>query len=147
MIEELHIDRDVVFAVLSGRVSTAMNRKLYREFRAESISLTPEQWTILLSLSYKDGITQQELATTTFRDKPSITRLIDNLEKLSFVVRVNDKTDKRINLIHITKDGLTQNERASIVAIKVMKEALKGITQEELQASEQLLKKMFANLL
>jgi hypothetical protein len=34
-----------------------------------------------------------------------------------------------------------------VAAIKVMKEALKGITQEELQASEQLLKKMFANLL
>jgi len=145
--EELQIDRDVVFGVLSGKVSTAINRRLYRDFRAADIFITPEQWTILLSLSYKDGITQQELATTTFRDKPSITRLIDNLEKCSLVVRLGDKTDKRINLIHITKAGLALNEKAVQIALNVMKDALYGIEEEEYRVGEQILKRIFINLM
>jgi DNA-binding MarR family transcriptional regulator len=145
--EELQIDRDVVFGVLSGKVSTAINRRLYRDFRAADILITPEQWTILLSLSYKDGITQQELATTTFRDKPSITRLIDNLEKNLLVVRLSNKADKRINLIHITKAGLALNEKAVKIALNVMKDALFGINEEEYRAGEQILKRIFINLM
>ena len=33
-------------------------------------------------------MSQQELCNATFRDKPSITRLVDNLEKLNLVKRV-----------------------------------------------------------
>jgi len=144
--EEIILDKEVVFGVLSGKASTAISRRLYRDFRTANLALTPEQWTILLSLSYKDGITQQELANTTFKDKPSITRLLDNLQKQSLIVRLAEKSDKRINLIHITKAGSILNEKARVIATQTMKDALQGITEEEVRIGEGILKKIFKNL-
>jgi len=144
--ENLTLDKEVVFGVLSGKTSTAISRRLYREFRAAELNLTPEQWTILLSLSYKDGITQQELASTTFKDKPSITRLLDNLQKQSLIVRLGDKNDKRINNIHITKLGCILNDKAKAIAAQTMKDALIGISEDEIRIGETILKKIFKNL-
>lgn len=53
----------------------------------------------------KDGVTQQELCNATFKDKPSMTRLIDNMEKQHLVIRVPDKKDRRTNKIHLTENG------------------------------------------
>ena len=81
MSEQFRVDLQLVFAILNGKVSMAINRKLSRNFRQEGIDISPEQWTILLSLWEKDGVTQQELCNATFKDKPSMTRLIDNMER------------------------------------------------------------------
>ena len=53
----------------------------------------------------KEGLSQQELCNATFRDKPSITRLVDNLEKLNLVKRVASENDRRINRIYLTRQG------------------------------------------
>ena len=143
---EIQLDFDVVFGVLSGKVSAAITRRLYRDFRAANISMTPEQWVVVMSLYHKDGITQQELANLTFKDKPSITRLIDNLEKQHLVVRMADKTDRRINLIQLTKAGRLMHEKVRQIASATMKEALNGISQEEVEIGESILRKIFTNL-
>jgi len=143
---ELDFDQQLVFPILSGRASTAIARRLYREFRLKGLLITPEQWVILMALSNKDGITQQELATTTFKDKPSITRLINNLEKQSLVVRLSSKLDKRMNMIHITKPGLFLYQKTNVAAINVMKEALYGLIEEDIRTGERILKQIFKNL-
>ena len=63
---ELNIE--MVFALMSGKLSAAINRKLYRSFRKLSIDITPEQWTVLYYLWSRDGVTQQELCNVTFKD-------------------------------------------------------------------------------
>ena len=97
MTEEFNFDTRLIFAILNGKVSAAINRKLYRNFRQNNLEITPEQWTVLLFLWEKDGVTQQELCNATFKDKPSMTRLIDNMERMHLVVRTSDKSDRRIN--------------------------------------------------
>ena len=93
----------------------------------------------------KDGVTQQELCNATFKDKPSMTRLIDNMERQHLVVRISDKKDRRTNLIHLTKDGKELEEKARIIAGQTLKEALHGITLEELSIGQEVLKKVFYN--
>ncbi|MBP8627627.1 MAG: MarR family transcriptional regulator [Paludibacteraceae bacterium] len=142
----LELDQQVVFGILSGRASTAIARRLYREFRLNGLQITPEQWVILMALTNKDGITQQELAITTYKDKPSITRLINNLEKQSLVVRSSSKSDKRMNQIYITKSGLFLYEKAHMAAINVMKDALYGLIEDDIRMGERILKQIFKNL-
>jgi len=144
--EDLFKDKEVLFGVISGRVSTAINRRLFRDFRVNELAITPEQWIILSFLSIKDGITQQELGNISFKDRPSITRLLDNMEKQSLVARLADKTDKRSNLIYITKLGLNTHQKAREIALQTMKSALNGITEEEVKIGQQILKKIFKNL-
>lgn len=145
MTEEFNFDIRLIFAILNGKVSAAINRKLYRNFRQNNLEITPEQWTVLLYLWEKDGVTQQELCNATFKDKPSMTRLIDNMERLQLVVRVSDKHDRRINLIHLTDNGRNLEEKARFVANRTLKEALYGLTVEEIRVSQNVLRKIFTN--
>ena len=145
MIEQFKFYMRLIFAILNGKVSAAINRKLSRNFRQNGMEITPEQWTVLIFLWEKDGVTQQELCNATFKDKPSMTRLIDNMERQHLVVRISDKKDRRTNLIHLTKDGRELEERARLVANQTLKEALKGVKLEELNIGQELLKKIFFN--
>ena len=145
MPEQFRVDLQLVFAILNGKVSTAINRKLSRNFRQEGIEITPEQWTILLSLWEKDGVTQQELCYATFKDKPSMTRLIDNMERQHLVVRISDKNARRTNLIHLTKPGRELESKAYKIANATLEQALDGLTMEELKIGQEVLRKVFIN--
>ena len=145
MIEQFNFDIQLIFAILNGKVSAATNRKLSRNFRQNGMDITPEQWTVLLFLWEKDGVTQQELCNATFKDKPSMTRLIDNMEKQHLVVRISDKKDRRTNLIHLTKTGKELEDMARFIANKALKEALHGLKLEELRISQDVLRKIFTN--
>lgn len=48
MIEQFNFDIQLIFAILNGKVSAAINRKLSRNFRQNGMDITPEQWTVLL---------------------------------------------------------------------------------------------------
>ncbi len=143
MIEQFQFDIQLIFAILNGKVSAAINRKLYRNLR--ELDITPEQWTVLLSLWKQDGVTQQDLCNATFKDKPSMTRLLDNMERQHLVVRISDKKDKRINLIHLTKTGREMESRANPIVERTLQEALKNISLEELETAQEVLKKIFLN--
>ena len=142
---QFKFDIQLIFAILNGKVSTAINRKLHRNFRQEGIDISPEQWTILLSLWEKDGITQQDLCNATFKDKPSMTRLIDNMERQHLVVRISDKKDKRTNLVYLTKTGRELESQSFKIAISTLHEALQGISVEEMKIGQEVLRKIFTN--
>ncbi|NDV66951.1 MarR family winged helix-turn-helix transcriptional regulator [Bacteroides sp. 224] len=145
MIEQFNFNIKLIFAILNGKVSAAINRKLYRNFRQNGLEISPEQWTVLLFLWEKDGVTQQELCNATFKDKPSMTRLIDNMERQHLVVRISDKTDRRTNQIHLTKTGKEMEEKAREVTTQTLKEALQGVSIEDLTISQEVLRKIFNN--
>jgi MarR family transcriptional regulator, organic hydroperoxide resistance regulator len=69
------------------------------------LGLTPEQWALLVRLWQKDDRTQTELAGETFRDKPSVTRMLDGLENAGFVRRARDQKDARSHRILLTPAG------------------------------------------
>lgn len=143
--EQFSFDIKLIFAILNGKVSAAINRKLYRNFREYNLDITPEQWTVLLFLWEKEGVTQQELCHVTFKDKPNMTRLINNMEKQNLVKRTACDTDKRINLIYLTSYGRSLEDKSRYVANKTLKEALRGLTIEELRVSQDVLRKVFSN--
>jgi len=145
MAEQFNFDIQLIFAILNGKVSAAINRKLYRNFRQNNLDISPEQWTVLIFLWEKDGVTQQELCNATFKDKPSMTRLIDNMEKQHLVVRISDKKDRRTNLIHLTKTGREIEEKTRLVAALTLKEALRGIKLSDLEVSQEVLRAIFNN--
>src|SRR5215216_7791184 len=98
--------RGELYSFISGQASTAIARRLQKKFNQSGLNLTIEQWSVLYHLWKEDGISQQELCNATFRDKPSITRLVDNLEKLKLVKRVASENDRRINMIYLTREAM-----------------------------------------
>ena len=140
------LDIELVFVVLSGKLSAAINRKIYRSFRKMNIDITPEQWTVLYYLWSKDGVSQQELCNATFKDKPSMTRLIDNLEKQGLVQRSAIREYRRTNIITLTEKGRKLEIEAQPVVLETKEAALKDLSDEEIEAAQYLLNKVFNNV-
>jgi len=135
-----------LYSFITGKASTAIARRLQKKFNASGLNLTIEQWSVLYHLWKEDGISQQELCNATFRDKPSITRLVDNLEKLNLVKRVPSENDRRINLIFLTKQAQKIHEQTMAMAEATLNEALEAVPVEKIDVCKEVLQVVYDNL-
>ncbi|EGK02973.1 MULTISPECIES: MarR family winged helix-turn-helix transcriptional regulator [Dysgonomonas] len=139
-------DQDLIFPIINGKVSMAINRMMYRNLRKEGLDITPEQWTVLAFLWREDGVTQQTLCNSTFKDKPSMTRLIDNLAKQNLVYRNASTIDRRSNYIFLTDLGKSIKDKANKAVYQTMDAALAGIDEDGLKQVRFLLAAVFGNI-
>jgi hypothetical protein len=138
--------RGELYSFITGVASTAISRRLQKNFKQEGIEITIEQWSVLYHLWKKDGISQQELCNASYRDKPSITRLVDNLEKLKMVKRVGSPTDRRMNLICLTDAARKLQELTMAIAETTLNEALDGVSAADIERAKSVLQKVYDNL-
>ena len=135
-----------LYSFITGKASIAIARRLQKKFNQAGLNLTIEQWSVLCQLWKHDGSSQQELCNRTFRDKPSITRLVDNLEKLQLVKRVPSESDRRINLVYLTKQGARLEDQTMHLAEETLNEALTGISAENINLCREILQKVYDNV-
>ena len=135
-----------LYSFVTGKASTAIARRLQKKFNNASLNITIEQWSVLYHLWKQDGISQQELCNATFRDKPSITRLVDNLEKLDLVKRVASDSDRRINKIFVTKHSMKLQEQTMSLAEETLNEALESVPADKIDVCKEVLQVVYDNL-
>lgn len=138
--------RGELYSFITGKASTAIARRLQKKLNSAGVNLTIEQWSVLYHLWKEDGKSQQELCNATFRDKPSITRLVDNLEKLNLVKRVPSSSDRRINMIYLTKQAQKLQEQTMDLAEETLNEALTDVPVEHVNLCKEVLQKVYDNL-
>lgn len=123
-----------------------VNRYLAQKFKNNAVSLTREQWTILVQLWKHDGVSQQVIADETGRDKPGTTRLLDNLERDGYIVRKPDAHDRRLNLIFLTEKGKKAEKNIMKVANEALDDISAGLTDEEMQTVKNVFEKIYRNI-
>ena len=138
--------RGELYSFINGKASTAISRRLQKNFKQAGVDITIEQWSVLYHLWKQDGQSQQQLCDATFRDKPSITRLVDNLEKLQLVIRVANKDDRRINRIYLTQQANLLQAQTMELANQTLNEALEGVSNEQIEIAKEVLQKVYDNL-
>jgi DNA-binding MarR family transcriptional regulator len=138
--------RGELYSFITGKASTAISRRLQKNFKEANVEITIEQWSVLYHLWKEDGLSQQQLCDATFRDKPSITRLVDNLEKLQLVKRVSSKNDRRMNMIYLAPEAKDLEEKTIELANQTLNEALEGVTIEQIEIAKLVLQKVYDNL-
>jgi len=141
-----HFKKGELYSFVTGKASTAIARRLQKKFNTAGLTITIEQWSVLYHLWKEDGKSQQELCNRTFRDKPSITRLVDNLEKLNLVKRVSSKEDRRINKIYLTPDAHTLQEQTMTLAEETLNEALQFVPPDQIEVCKAVLQIVYDNL-
>jgi DNA-binding MarR family transcriptional regulator len=135
-----------LYSFITGKASTAIARRLQKKFNAAGLNLTIEQWSVLYHLWKQDGISQQELCNATFRDKPSITRLVDNLEKLQLVKRVPSESDRRMNMVFLTRQAQKLQDQSMELAEETLNEALEGVSADRIEECKEVLQIVYDNL-
>jgi len=141
-----HFTSDELYSVVNGIASTAIARRLQKHFRQSALDITIEQWSILYHLWQQDCISQQELCKRTYRDKPSMTRLVDNLEKQKLVKRIASKEDRRKNLVCLTQAARDLQDLTINLANQTMDEALDGLSKADIETAKKVLHRVHENL-
>ncbi len=134
------------YNLLAGRLFMYINRYIAQKFKSSSVTLTREQWTILVQLWKQDGVSQQVIADETGRDKPSTTRLLDHLERDGYLQRKPAADDRRLNLIFLTEKGKAAEEEVMRVANGALDPITTGLTTEELEPVKKVFEKIYTNI-
>jgi DNA-binding MarR family transcriptional regulator len=131
---------------LTGIAYRAVNRTLSNNLRIAGNKITSEQYGILKQLWSTQGLTQLDIAKATHKDKPGITRLLNNLEQKGLIERRVNKDDKRCNKIYLTKAGKDLEKTSIELGLKTRKQALEGVNKKELEICNKVLWEISRNL-
>ena len=114
--------------------------------KKQNVDLTPEQF-LLIDLLWNQGpLSQQEIADQMHKDKNSITKLVDAIEKKGFVKRSQNPSDRRSNTIIPTELAESLKDDSKSKGISILDKMLGGISEEELNSFLATLDKLCANM-
>ena len=115
-------------------------------FNQASISLTKEQFIVLCHLE-SGPQPQTSLAMITERDKGSLTRLVQTLERKNYVIKKSSKNDNRVNFVEITQLGNSILQKTKPIVNQVFNDVEQQISPEELTIAISVLEKIQQNTL
>ncbi|MBO5956943.1 MAG: MarR family transcriptional regulator [Bacteroidales bacterium] len=133
-------------AVYINIVNCSLIKYFAKELTRNGINLTPEQYLVMDILWDAEVMSQQAIADIIQKDKNSVTKFIDSLEKKGLVYRQVNKTDRRVNNIVVSEEGMKLKARTTEVAIGMMRNVLKDIKEEDLMALDKVMNQIKENI-
>jgi DNA-binding MarR family transcriptional regulator len=88
---------------LLGQANHAVHQGFAARLRAAGLAST--EWRVLATLSDGDGLTIGELAAEVLAQQPTLTKLVDRMERAGLVERRGDAADGRRTLVFETARG------------------------------------------
>ena len=116
------------------------------KLRQENVPLTPEQFLLIDLLWNQGSMSQQQLADQMHKDKNSVTKLVDAIERKGFVYRQQNASDRRSNTLVLTEKALELRDHAKRKGISILDEMLEDISETELRAFLSTLNKLNVNM-
>ena len=119
---------------------------LAAKLREMGVPLTPEQFMLIDILWNQGEMTQQQLADQLQKDKNSVTKLVDAIEKKGFVIRKQNPHDRRANTLVLTEKANELKPGAKQKGISILDQILEGISEDELRSFLSTLRKLNTNM-
>ena len=116
------------------------------KLRQENVPLTPEQFLLIDLLWNQGSMSQQQLADQMHKDKNSVTKLVDAIERKGFVYRQQNASDRRSNTLVLTEKALELRDHAKQKGISILDEMLEDISEAELRSFLSTLNKLNVNM-
>jgi len=130
--------------VYIDRTYKVVRQDLINRFKIAKVDITPEQW-VLLSKLENGKVSQSELANESFKDKHTVSRILDLLTKKAFVAREQDPEDGRRYQVSITSRGTEELEKARPHVYASREKGWKNLSEEEYKELRFLLDKVFGS--
>ena len=109
--------------------TTSLARQLEREWASafKPFGLTPSQAFMLRVVLNKASLLQSDLASEMNISRPTATRALDGLERLSLIKRVASDKDGREQEIHPTRKATEMKEAINTASVAVAKRLKKSL--------------------
>lgn len=132
-----------------GKVSVLIKRSAlifdkYANQLLQPYQLTGSQFRILMILYKAPGcsVRQADIETAFSMTNPTVTGLINNLEKKGLVQRVKNPKDKRSKLLVLTEDAERKRKEFIALADSIEREMTDGLSESEAEVLVGLLMKI-----
>ena len=123
-----------------------LKRNHHQALKEAGMKITMEQMVVLEMLHIHGDMNMTELSKSVWKQNANITRIVDKLEKLKFLVRKSVEGDRRANLLSITPAGSTYFKNLIPIVQKTYAKATSCLTQKEQDDTLKVLKKLIAHL-
>ena len=145
MVKNNKLKSDINLGMLIGQIHRLSTKKFVQNSHNSGIDISMDQWLVLGPIWENEGISHKEISEYSLKDKTSVTKIIDTLEKKNLVVRVPDQLDHRIKRVVLSNKG----KKLFLEVIPVMEltrdQLRKGITDKEIELLRSVLSKIYKN--
>ncbi len=143
----MHFDSESSPGFAIGRVAYLIRSGMAAVLKSASWQFSPEETqTLITLLDAREPLSMNELASRMIRDPTTVKRQLDRLVEHEFVERSVSSEDARIVRTELTRRGEQKLQAALPLLDALRKTALKGISKSELEATQNVLRKMQKNL-
>ncbi len=134
------------FGFLSTRVSRLMMKRLGPKLRNSGYQFPTSCIGALADLRYKDGVTQKELGISLIKNKSSINKIIEELEKASLVKRLENPEDRRNKKIFLTQEGEQFCSKIKAYSSGIETKLKKHHSEDEIENAKNVLNTLYEML-
>ncbi len=123
--------------------------RAYDRVLAEAFSnhkILTGQWSLLRVLWDEDNLSQIEVAKRMKIERASLTIMLNTVEKAGLIARRIDPTDRRKQLISLTRKGQALQSVLVPIGMNVNSIALKSLSKDEISVLRSLLRRVIDNL-
>jgi len=127
------------FIFLVSKVCQKLIINLQKSFSENGIEVTPIQGMLLFFLQRNDGSSLTQISQGLMLENPTVTGLIDRLEKLGCVKRSDHPSDRRVYLVHITEKGKKVANKTLPIVKKLNEQIKEGYSKGEIEGFKKVL--------
>ena len=99
----------------------------------QRMGLTFSEFTLLVRIHSNPGVKQDDLAKVLFLDKAVVTRTINSLENKGYIVRSQDKLDKRVKHVYLSVEAESYYPFLHNVLKRWTEYLTEGMSEKELE--------------
>jgi DNA-binding MarR family transcriptional regulator len=129
---------------LIGIIHRCMRR--FFETQMKKYDITPPQFEVLLTLWNEDGIVLSELGRRLSRDGPTITGIIDRMEKKKLVARKRSMRDRRVIQVYLTPYAWEIKENLMKMQMDAGKDITNNFSDQDIKLLEGMLQRILGNI-
>jgi len=133
------------YGTLIDRTLRMIKLNFIQGFKDSGVDLTPEQWVMIDRLHENNGISQTELANGSFKNAPTVSRIIDLLVSKGMVERQRFENDRRRYKIFLTEKGRATFDKANPVALQLREQGWKHLSDEDYENFVRIVNRVFEN--
>ncbi|MDX9744828.1 MAG: transcriptional regulator [Arcobacteraceae bacterium] len=132
---------------LTSKISELSNKLIISKLEKNGIkSIVPSHGDIFHLLYLKERVTMKEISDFVNKTKPTVTVLVEKLEKLDYILKEKCDKDSRITYITLTSKGKNLEPIFKKISEEINYEVYKNLSNDESLAVEETLKKIIKGL-
>ncbi|MEL6391364.1 MAG: MarR family transcriptional regulator [Bacteroidota bacterium] len=127
------------------RASKLLKQTYLRSFRELGSDLSTEQWVLLDILYKEDGVSQAELASNSYKNAPTVSRIIDLMVGKNLLQRRRFPNDRRRYRIYLTTAGKELYEKLLPKVEELRQQTWSGLNEHDYEELKRILSQVIDN--